>query len=196
MLLSSDASFEVEPVSCGAEGAVASSRCLLDGWYRDFRLPLVRWLSARTGDPDVAQELSQNAFILLFHYASRTEVAYPKAFLFKTAGWLAANEARRRRRFATNFDHADDIDDVAERASNHAAIADPETSTGHKQEAAYILSMIEALPIKVQEAFRLSRIEGMTYDQISATMRISKSSVEKYMIAALKCIRAARADLS
>lgn len=183
-----------------ADGAAAprgpASEDKLDIWFRTYRAPLVRWLALKISDPETAQDIAQSAFLYLFHLAARTNINHPQALLFKTAGWLAANEIRRRRRWAQNCAHLDDLPDSECIASVNAEAETPESMTNARQEALLTLHAIDRLPAKARTAFRLSRIEGLTYDEIAAKMSISKSAVEKHMILARKRLREAMPPLN
>lgn len=53
-----------------------------------------------------------------------------------------------------------------------------------------ILDEIDRMPVQRQEVFRLSRIEGLTNDQIALRLQISKRTVEGHLNVALKTLRA------
>jgi len=60
-----------------------------------------------------------------------------------------------------------------------------------RQDAEVSLRAIEALPEKIRRAFVLSRFEEKTYSEIATVLSVSVSSVEKYIIEALKSLRMA-----
>ena len=53
------------------------------------------------------------------------------------------------------------------------------------------MAAIENLPEKVRRAFIMNRFQEMSYREIADELGVSVSSVEKYMITALKTLRAA-----
>ena len=63
-----------------------------------------------------------------------------------------------------------------------------EASTAAKLQLARTLEAVKALPPAVQEAFRLHKLEGLSHAETAAAMGVSRSSVEKYMMASLKLI--------
>jgi len=52
-----------------------------------------------------------------------------------------------------------------------------------------IQDAISTMPAKQQVAFRLSRFEGMSYEQIAGEMKISRMSVKNYIIKSLLVLR-------
>jgi RNA polymerase sigma-70 factor (ECF subfamily) len=159
--------------------------------YRHNEAMLVRWLTAKLGDADAARDVAQSTFIRVWSYASENEVSSPKSLIFKTAARLALNEIRRRNRFSKRNVFTNDLMENEENLPSNADHAgpSPEENAVLKQEAALTLSTIESLPPKIRLAFKLHRFDGLSYQQIADRMNVSKSSVEKYMIEALKSLR-------
>lgn len=58
-----------------------------------------------------------------------------------------------------------------------------------KELEALIQDVINTMPPKQQVAFRLSRFEGMSYEQIAQEMKISRMSVKNYIIKSLLVLR-------
>jgi RNA polymerase sigma factor (sigma-70 family) len=50
------------------------------------------------------------------------------------------------------------------------------------------LEAVESLPAPAREAFRLHKLEGLSHSETAETMGVSRSSVEKYIMASLKRI--------
>ena len=50
------------------------------------------------------------------------------------------------------------------------------------------LAVAQALPPAAQEAFRLHKLEGLSHAETAAAMGVSRSSIEKYMMASLRLI--------
>lgn len=167
----------------------------LDQWFRAYYAPLVRWVGSRIRDRDAAEDICQSAFIYLRELSNRGEIQHPRAVLYKTAAWLAANEIRRRRRAAYRSQPIDDLQspDVDDSRLGLAPSLDSAFAT--RQEALLALDAIRSMPEKMQRVFQMSRLEGRTYGEIALALNLSKSSVEKYMMAALSSMRAVKATL-
>ncbi len=155
---------------------------------------LVRWLTSKFHDPDKASDIAQSAYVRALDYVATTDVDNPKALLFKTAANLAANEFRSLSRVRRTI-HQDDADDGLSLVNAIACDApDQERQMLARQDLQASMQAIEALPEKVRRAFILNRFEEKSYREIAEIMQVSQSSVEKYVIRALKSLRAAVKD--
>lgn len=159
--------------------------------FRRHDRMLVRWLAQKFGDIETARDIAQSAYLRVWRYAQTQKVDNPQALIFKTAANLAANEFRARKRL-----HTLKIDpSTASRENAIEQIAceqpSPEAAAVAREEIAASLQAINALPAQARRAFVLSRFEEKTYREIAQMLAVSESSVEKYIIAALKALRAA-----
>ncbi len=159
--------------------------------FRKHNQMLIRWLAQKLGDVETARDIAQGAYLRVLAYSRTQKIDNAQALIFKTAANLAANEFRsrkRRRAFA-----AEPPAGETENAADLVACRDPspEESAQSREEVAAALDAIRTLPEQVRRAFVLSRFEGKTYREIAALLGVSESSVEKYIIAALKAVRAA-----
>lgn len=150
---------------------------------------LVNWLTSKLGDSETARDIAQSAYLRAWRYAHETQVNNPRAFLFKIAANLAANEfAARKKRILRDVDDLDNTrEDIIHRLPSDAP--SPEQAWVAKRDAELAITAISKLPAKVRRAFVMSRFEEKTYEEIAETLSISVSSVEKYIITALKSLR-------
>jgi RNA polymerase sigma factor (sigma-70 family) len=162
--------------------------------FRKHNQMLIRWLAQKLGDVETARDIAQGAYLRVLSYSKTQKVENAQALIFKTAANLAANEfrSRKRRRSFT----AETVTGDGPNAIDLVACHDPspEEATLSKEQVSVTLGAIRALPDQVRRAFVLSRFEGKTYREIAALLSVSESSVEKYIIAALKAVRAAVAE--
>jgi len=163
----------------------------VDGAIRRHDRMLVRWLAQKFGDIEVARDIAQSAYLRVWRYAQTQAIDNPQALLFKTAANLAANEFRARKRLqrmtaqpSTEYSPAA-VEQVASQTPS------PEATAMAREEVAASIAAINALPEQARRAFVLSRFEEKTYREIAAELGVSESSVEKYIIAALKALRKA-----
>jgi RNA polymerase sigma-70 factor (ECF subfamily) len=152
---------------------------------------LVRWLAQKFGDVETARDIAQSAYLRVWRYAQSQPIENLQALIFKTAANLAANEFRARKRMKSL--KIDPSSDSSENAIELLAsdAPSPETTAVTREEIASSLRAIDQLPAQARRAFVLSRFEEKTYREIAVILGVSESSVEKYIIAALKALRLA-----
>ncbi|WP_411901915.1 RNA polymerase sigma factor [Methylorubrum thiocyanatum] len=142
--------------------------------YRLYRTALLRFLTRRVGQDDAA-DLLQEAFIRMARAkADPRPVRNDKAFLFQVASNLAADhgrEQRRRSRLLTGDEIATILaipDDTARPAD--AALA--------RLEGQRLARALAEMPPRRAEAFRLSRLEGLSHGAIAVRLGVSVRTVE------------------
>lgn len=83
-----------------AVGASASTLAMSSYWsalYAEHAAALASFLRKLTGDPEVASELVQETFVRAIRSGRGSELRTARAWLFRVAGNLARDHARRRR---------------------------------------------------------------------------------------------------
>jgi len=151
---------------------------------------LVNWLGQKFGDTDIAQDIAQNAYVRVLRYAETNEIENPRALIFKTAANLAANEIRSRGRSPIlNAAQSVSADDLLEAVPCDAP--SPERTEAARQDLKASMRAIAMLPGRTRRAFVMSRFMDKSYREIAADLCVSESSVEKYIIEALKILREA-----
>ncbi len=156
---------------------------------RENESVLVKWLTRRLGDPDAAGDVAQSVFLRVWSYAATAMVTNPRALIFKTAGNLAVNEMKRRNTFNRRHIMPSENDDDDAISKIAATGPTPEKETSLRQDVRKTLDAIAALPEPARTAFTMNRFDGLSYREIAKRMKVSESSVEKYMIVALKQLR-------
>ena len=157
--------------------------------FDDNAAILHKTITGIIGDSDAAHDIVQAAFVKVWNYGKTQPINHPKALFFKAARNLATDELRRRSR---HRDHSIYVDDPQETSIFHDLPSQektPEEAMLLKQEATFILQAIEKLPLKNRRALKQHRFQGLTYLEISRKMDVSQSSVEKYIIEALKQLK-------
>lgn len=150
---------------------------------------LLNWLAKKLGNAADAADVAQDVYMRIYRFARTGMVENPQALLFKTAANLAINELKRRQRVlqrqvTTTDDTVADV--VAEVATDDPT---PEEAMDRKQNIHALVDAIRQLPEKPRMAFVKNRFEGKTYGDIAVEMGVSESTVEKYMMDALKRLR-------
>jgi RNA polymerase sigma-70 factor (ECF subfamily) len=155
--------------------------------YLERRPALVRSFAARTGSQDRAEDIAQDIYVRLeaLTEASASEVRNPVAFLYRIGGNLILDGVRQGRRTAAR-DKA--WTEIAGEIAGGVSIADqpsPEDAAWARLKLDQVSRALEGVAPKARQAFRLHRIDGLTYAQIAERLGVSTSSVEKYLSAVL-----------
>lgn len=164
------------------------------GLVNDHGTALESFLARRLGNPDDAAELAQEVFIRLHRLDHPEHLVNPRAYLYQAASNLAVDQLRRRK-LHFRFLARERRTEAEFESQSHAASASPEQILSARQRLAAVNSAIDELPFKARQAFLMHRQGGLPYSTIAAELRVSVSSVEKYILQALRQCRAAIAAL-
>jgi RNA polymerase sigma factor (sigma-70 family) len=143
---------------------------------------LVRYLDRLSGDPELAADLAQEAFIKLYQRGSMPD--HPEAWLITVAMNLFRNvksTSARRRRLLTP-------------ARAEAALGDPVPTPVQSVEAAEERDRVRAAIDRLSERQRqilLLRAEGYGYRDIAAAMDLNGASIGTFLARAKQAFRLA-----
>lgn len=152
----------------------------LHSLYSDHRGWLQNWLRRKLGCGEQAADMVQDTFFRLLSL-SRTDLAAlqtPRAYLTTTATRLMIDRARRQR-----IEQAY-LETLALTQADHYAIS-PEDHLEVIETLTLIAGILESMPDKPRQAFMLSRLENLTYPEISQLLGVSVSMVKKYIARAM-----------
>ncbi|WP_374579630.1 RNA polymerase sigma factor [Phenylobacterium sp.] len=138
------------------------------------------WLAAvlrRRFDPQIAEDIVQEAYIALSPYQAQGRVERPQSLLLRIAENLAYNQSRGVRRARAR------VERLAELSRCHETFTDAE-----QHQALLLKQVLEDLPESLRDTFMLSRHAGMSYAEISAHMGAPIKTVEARMSRALSMI--------
>ncbi len=156
----------------------------------DHGSALENFLTQRLGNPDDAAELAQEVFIRLHRLDEPEKLDNPRAYLYQAASNLAIDQLRRRKlhfRFLAREQRTEEEYET----QSHAVSASPEQILNARQRLDAVNRAIDELPFKARQAFLMHRQSGLPYSTIAAELQVSVSSVEKYILQALRVCRAA-----
>lgn len=152
---------------------------------------LERFLTRKLDNPADAAEVAQETFIRLYRLEHPDQLDNARAFLFQVASNLAVDQLRRRSlhfRFLKAETRDSGEGELPEGAADSAS---PEQILSSQEKLARIYEAVDRLPEKCRQAFLLHRNSGLSYGDIAKELGVSVSSVEKYILQALKeCRRA------
>lgn len=167
----------------------------LAGLLEQHRPELLRFLAARCGDPDAAQDLLQELWLKLAD-ADPGPVANGRAYLMRMANNLVLDRLRASRRAMARDRRW--LEDGGAAASAVVERPDPAPQADavllEKEEHALLAQAIARLPDGARRALQLYRFEGRKQHEIAEIMGISRSGVEKHLALAMKHLRDALSD--
>lgn len=155
--------------------------------YLARRDELVRYFQVRLRSEEAARDLVQDIYLKI---AARPadEIGNPAAYLYRLGSNLMLDRIKQQRRSArrdadwraSETDEAGGEDIASEPRADDAADA--------RQRLERIIATVNTMAPAAREAFRLHKLEGLSHAETAAAMGVSRSSVEKYIMASLKLI--------
>jgi RNA polymerase sigma factor (sigma-70 family) len=162
--------------------------------YLLHRTELTRFLVARTGDREEAEDLIQELWVKM-EKVSAGPIANGRAYLFRMAHNLVLDRRRERgRRARRERDWLIDESGFHLKGEEIADTINVDDLVAAKDEVARMIAAIATLPEGAQRVFRMHVIEDVPHAEIAARLGISKSGVEKHMAVAIKYLRRALAE--
>lgn len=167
----------------------------LEALFSLHRAALLRFLAARCGNGDDAEDLMQDLWIKVSAHVAPGPIANGRAYLFRMANNLVLDTLRARRRAMARdrgWLENEGVGGALEDRPDMTEAADD--AIARRQEAQLLERAIAALPPGAQRALRLYRLEGRQQSDIARIMGISRSGVEKHLALAMRHLRKALAD--
>jgi len=154
--------------------------------YLERRADLVRFFTLRLGSPTAAEDLVQDMYLRLSGAAPTEAVRNPVGYLYRLGSNLMLDRLRGERRSASR--------DAEWRAAHHTQLAGDDLSeepgaedaTAARQRLAQVVQAVGELSPQTQRVFRMHKLEGLSHSEVAQALGISRSAVEKHMIAVLK----------
>ena len=163
----------------------AGDQLAFEGLFREHYKPLCAFACQYLREGDKAQDLVQDLFFRLWQDREKIQVTMSiKAYLFASVRNRCLNAIAAQGRVRSLDEETDD-------QSQEEAVTEEERTLrlGRVQAA------IEALPEERGKIFRLSRYEGLKYQEIADRLGLSVKTVENQMGKALKTLREDLKDL-
>lgn len=148
--------------------------------YEDFHIKLYRYFIKKTGSEEMAEELVQQVFIKLWRFKHTLSELYPlDTQLFNMARSCLIDLIRQKARYRAHFT-------ALERETEANALIQPDMSYEMMD---YFNHAVKSLPPVRKKVFILSRLRGLTYQEIAQQLSISIHTVEDHMTKAIRQIR-------
>lgn len=162
-----------------SEGDKIAFQQLFMAYYPKVRYFIYGFLKSN----EEAEDLTQEVFLKIWTYRTRfANVTTFGAYLYT----LAKN---------TTFNHIESKH-IRTDGFNEQPIADETSHTSHEELVAkdlqlFIDMLVDAMPTQRKRVYELSRKEGLTNEEISEQLNLSKKTVENHLNLALKELRKA-----
>ncbi|WP_279653875.1 sigma-70 family RNA polymerase sigma factor [Pseudomonas morbosilactucae] len=151
---------------------------MLENYYRD----LLAFLNAKLGNRQAAEDVVHDAYLRVLERSSEAPIEQPKAFLFRTALNLVIDNHRRN---GIRQTEPLDVLEIEERFFSPS----PHTAIDQGQRLDMLQRALDELSPLCRQSFMLRKLEGMSHPEIAATLKISRSLVEKHIVNAMKHCR-------
>lgn len=156
--------------------------------FDEHGVALRSFLAARLGSRADLDDIVQEVFLRLAKVEDLSERMITgkgscRAYLF-TIGSNLVLDMKRKRLVRSEYAQEKYAFDA-----EHARETSPEAILAARQELGVVKEAIMNMPPAWRKVFLLSRVELMSYRQISEQLGVSVKQIEKYMSKALKCVR-------
>jgi RNA polymerase sigma-70 factor (ECF subfamily) len=154
--------------------------------YLSRRVALKRFLIARLGSEDDAEEVVQELFIRLKRAVVTEEIQTPASYLYRMALNLARDYRRTRQRAQIRDGQWIEGSRVMMGSEPVANLPSAESAYAAKQLLAAVREALGDLSQQCRRVFVLHKFEELSHAEIANRLGISRSTVEKHMNTALK----------
>lgn len=173
---------EKEQYTIWAEDIKQSGRRAFDAFFRAMYPQLVKFAASYTKEKSSASDIVQDSFVSLWQKRSAIDPKQSlKAYMYRIVRNRALNYLRNR---SSEISQSEII--INEELQ-------PEDKVDSREEvnelSGKFSEWIDQLPERQQEAFELSRFEGLSHTEIASVMDVSPKTVNNHIVAALKQLR-------
>jgi len=171
---------ELQPLDASTSSGAGAFESVFEGLFSTHFDRVYRIVHRMSGDPDLACDLVQDAFVRLYRRGSMPDV--PSAWLVTVALNLyrnASSTRRRRQRLLTV--------ERAERAHSDA-VAPPDRTLLAEATQQDVRTALNELP-KRERQMLLMRVEGYSYREIAVALDVHEASVGTLLARAVRLFR-------
>jgi RNA polymerase sigma-70 factor (ECF subfamily) len=147
--------------------------------YMRQRESLLRFLTRRTRDPDVAQDLLQETWLRVADGSGAVSIENPRAYLFQIASNLTIDYFRTEGRRVLRTEEIEALLSVPDERPG------PEAVAIGRSDLAVIASALQDMPARRRSILLMSRVQGLTHKAIADHFAISTRTVEFEIVRAL-----------
>jgi len=165
-------------------------RASLLATYLERRPDLVRFFTVRLRSAAAAEDIVQEMYLRLAALDPRAPIHNPVGYLYRLGSNLMLDRLRSERRAA--------VRDAAWRDGQRTLVGSEEVADepgaeqtiAARQRLEATVAVLRELPAQTQRVFRMHKFDGMSHPEVAQALGISRSAVEKHVMAALKLLAA------
>jgi len=157
--------------------------------YLRKRPDLVRFFTLRTGSAAMAEDVVQDLFLKIREMDPPEDLRSAEAFLYRVGSNLMLDRVKQQKRQAAR-DDTWNRESVGEGPEPAAPDPPADEAMASRQRLQRLLAGVERLPPQVAAAFRLHKFDGLSHAEVAQRLGVSRSSVEKYIMTALRTLMA------
>lgn len=158
--------------------------------YFEQREAMRRFFQARLGPDADVEDLLQDLYLKVVGLDAAAEVREPRAFLYRLASNLMMDRWRSGRRSAARDAAWREVVHVSGQTEDLDDAPSAEAVVAGRERLGRLMAALERLPEKTRTIFRMHKFEGLSYAEVAAKLGVSRSTVEKHMMDALKVLAA------
>jgi RNA polymerase sigma-70 factor (family 1) len=154
---------------------LAQFKALFDQYYS----PIKNFVYYKCGDVDLAEDVTQDAFMKLWEKREEIKEETVKSYLYTIANNMFLNKVR----------HDKVVLGFVEKQTDQINEQSPEYALEEKEFKAELERVIAGMTVKQREVFLMNRIDDLTYKEIAERLELSVKAVEKRMHGALNYLK-------
>ncbi|WP_428152357.1 RNA polymerase sigma factor [Brevundimonas sp.] len=158
--------------------------------YLEQREAMRRFFQARLGPAADVEDLLQDLYLKAATVDAATEVREPRAYLYRLASNLMMDRWRSGRRSAVRDTAWRDVTRTAGPTEDIDDAPSAEAVVAGRERLAALMEGLTHLPPRTQAVFRLHKFDGLSYAEVAENLKVSRSTVEKHMMDALRHLTA------
>jgi len=141
-----------------------------------YFVPLCQYAWVYCKDQEQAKEIVQEVFIKIWEMRDKLEIQGAiSSYLYQTVKNRSINHLRNGKRLSIIYNLPEEVMEDGESLPN--------------LEAEHLYHAIDQLPERCREIFKLKRLEGLSYKEISIRFSLSEKTIENQMGIALKKLK-------
>ena len=185
---------ELEVVEATVEQELPGPDLTWEGIVRDHSARVYRLALHLTGNPHDAEDLTQDVFVRVFNSLSQYKPGTFEGWLHRITTNLFLDRVRRKKRIRFDWMGENDVTvATSDSFDRHERSGQPEDAYDMGNLGDDIIGALADLPPEYRAAVVLSDIEGLSYEEIAATLGIKMGTVRSRLSRARAKLREALA---